>query len=48
MAHAARRCTLNLVERPITDLVVVLDEVSGDDTEMLLVEHEHVVETYSA
>ena len=29
-------------------LVVVLDVVSGDDIEMLLVEHEHVVETFSA
>ena len=29
-------------------LVVVLDVVSGDDIEMLLVEHKHVVETFSA
>ena len=28
-------------------LVVVLDVVSGDDVEMLLVEHNHVVETFS-
>ena len=29
-------------------LVVVLDVVSGDDIEVLLVEHEHVVKTFSA
>ena len=29
-------------------LVVVLDVVSGNDIEMLLVEHNHVVETFSA